>query len=211
MTQRLGIMGGTFDPIHHGHLVAAQEAHYQLTLKPVLFVPAGTAYHKTGHGSAAPRHRLRMVELAIAGKAGFGSSSVDLDRPGPCYSVDTLRVLRAEMGPGAEFFFVMGSDSLQDMPNWHQPTQILELCNLAVVRRPGATLNLAALEAQLPGLTARLHWIEMPELAISSTDLRWRVRHGRPISYLVPPAVEHYIEEHGLYRQESVCSRARST
>ncbi len=200
MIRRLGILGGTFDPIHHGHLVAAQEAHAQLDLDQLLFVPAGNPHHKSQQSLAAPRHRLRMLELAIAGRPAFGISSVDLDRPGPCYSLDTLRVLRAEMGPAAEFFFVMGSDSLHDMRNWHQPRQILELCNLAVVRRQGVTPDLVALEGQLPGLTARLHWIDMPELAISSSDLRWRVRHGRPICYLVPPAVERYIAEHGLYR-----------
>lgn len=196
---RLGILGGTFDPIHHGHLLAAQEAHYQLCLDRVLFVPAGSPHHKPEQPVTAPHHRLRMIELAIAGKVHFGISQVDLDRPAPCYTLDTLRLLRAEIGTGIEFLFLIGSDSLADIRNWHRPSQILELCDLAVVRRPGFGFDLKALEAQIPGLTEHLHWIQMPLLEISSSNLRQRVKSGKPISYLVPGAVERYIEEQRLY------------
>lgn len=198
--RRLGVLGGTFDPIHHGHLVAAQEAHYQLALDRVLFVPAGNPHHKPELPATAPHHRLRMIELAITGKPHFGISRVDLDRPAPCYTLDTLRLLRSALGEGCEFVFVAGADSLGDIRNWHRPRQILELCDLGIVQRPDVRVDFAALEAQLPGLTERLHWIQMPLLEISSSDLRQRVRRGLPISYLVPPAVEKYIEEHALYR-----------
>jgi nicotinate-nucleotide adenylyltransferase len=198
--QRLGILGGTFDPVHNAHLVAAQEAHYQLGLDQVLFVPAGSPPHKPSGPISPAHHRLRMLELAIAGRPHFAISLVDLDRPGPAYTVDTLRLLRAGRGPGPDFFFIEGADSLADILDWRQPRRLLELCELAVVCRPGSAVDLAYLEAQLPGLGARLHCVAMPLLDISSTDLRARVQQGRPISFLVPEEVEAYIYEQGLYR-----------
>lgn len=201
MSQRLGVLGGTFDPIHHGHLVAAQEACHQLALDRVVFVPVARPHHKAGSPVADGHHRLHMIERAITGTPAFSISRLDLDRAGPCYTVDTLRLLRAEMGPAPALFFIQGSDSLAEILTWHQPGQILELCELAVVRRPNVTIDLVGLEQQLPGLTARIHWIHMPLLEISSSDLRGRVREGRPISYLVPLAVEHYIQEQRLYHK----------
>lgn len=199
MIRRLGILGGTFDPIHHGHLVAAQEAHHQLELDRVLFVPAGDPPHKLSRPLSAAHHRLRMLELAIAGQPHFAISRVDLDRPGPCYTVDTLTLLRSEWGPGPTFFFIEGADSLADILSWHQPQRLIDLCDLAVVERPGVEIDLSQLERQLPGITSSLHWVRMPSLEISSTDLRARVRAGRPISYLLPAVVEAYIREHGMY------------
>jgi nicotinate-nucleotide adenylyltransferase len=196
----LGILGGTFDPIHHGHLVAAEEVRYQLELDQVLFVPAGVPPHKPARPISATHHRLRMVELAIAGKPYLSVSRVDVDRPGRCYTVETLELLRTEWGSGPEFFFIEGSDSLAEMPTWYQPQRLIELCEVAVVARAGIEIDLARLEERLPGLGDRLHWVRMPQLEISSRDLRARVRDGRPISYLVPPAVEAYIVEHRLYR-----------
>lgn len=200
LIRRLGILGGTFDPIHHAHLVAAEEACYQLELDQVLFVPAGDPPHKLRRSISTAAHRLRMLELAIAGRPHLGLSRVDVDRSGPSYTVEALRLLRAEWGPGPTFYFVEGSDSLADLPTWYQPERLLELTELAVVRRPDAPVDVAALEERLPGLEARLHWVDMPLLDISATDLRARVRAGRPISFLVPAAVEAYIYEHGLYR-----------
>jgi nicotinate-nucleotide adenylyltransferase len=200
--RRLGILGGTFDPIHHGHLVAAEEASYQLALDRVLFVPAGAPPHKPARPISPASHRLRIVELAIAGKPHFAVSRVDIDRPAPSYTVDTLKLLRAEWGPEPRFFFIEGNDSLSDMVNWYQPQRLIELCELAVVRRPGSEIDLPALEKRLPGLTERVHWVQIPLLEISSTDLRARIRAGRSISYLVPREVEAYIQEHGLYREE---------
>ncbi len=200
MIRRLGILGGTFDPVHHAHLVAAQEAHHQLELDRVLFIPAGAPPHKPNRPLSAAHHRLQMLELAIADQPHFAISRVDLDRPGPCYTVDTLALLRSEWGPTPTFFFIEGADSLADIPTWYQPQRLLDLCELAVVERPGVELDLLQLERQLPGITSRIQWVQMPLLEISSSGLRTRVRAGRPISYLVPPAVEAYIREHGLYR-----------
>jgi nicotinate-nucleotide adenylyltransferase len=200
LIQRLGILGGTFDPIHHVHLVAAEESRYQLELELVLFVPAGTPPHKPERPISPAPQRVSMLELALAGKPYFGISRVDVDRPGPCYTVDTLELLRTEWGPSPLLFFIEGADSLVDMAKWYRPQRLIELCELAVVERPGVEVDLAGLEARLPGLRERLHWVQMPRLEISSSDLRTRVRTGRPISYLVPPAVEAHIQEHGLYR-----------
>ena len=200
LTQHLGILGGTFDPVHHGHLVAASESHYQLGLDRVLFLPAGTPPHKGGRAISTAHHRLRMLELAIAGRSQFGISRLDIERPGPCYTVETLQLLRAKLGPKPRIFFIEGTDSLADILTWHQPERLLELAELAVVERPGIEIDRQALERHLPGLLARVHWLRMPHLEISSSDLRARVREDRPISYLLPPAVEAYIQEQGLYR-----------
>jgi len=197
--RRLGILGGTFDPVHHGHLVAAEEARHQLELDRVLFLPARVPPHKPNLPILPVQHRLRMLELAIAGKPFFSISHVDVDRPGPCYTVDALRLLRAEWGPDPALFFVEGADSLANILTWYQPQRLIELCELAVVEYRGIRMRLPYLEKQLPGLTARIHWVQMPFLDISSTDLRQRVREGRPISYLVPAAVEVYIQEQQLY------------
>lgn len=196
---KIGILGGTFDPIHLGHLVAAQEAWWQLGLEQVLLVPAGHPYHKRQPPVAEAFHRLKMVELAVMDTPYFSVSRVDLDRPGPGYTVDTLRLLRAELGPEPAFYFIEGADSLADILTWHRPQDILELAELAVVRRAGVDLDLSRLEQSLPGLLARVHWIDMPWIDVSSHDLRARVREGRPIRFLVPAAVEDYIREQGLY------------
>jgi nicotinate-nucleotide adenylyltransferase len=142
-----------------------------------------------------------MVELAIASNPHFALSRVDVNRPAPSYTVEMLELLRAEWGPGPRFFFIEGPDSLSDIVCWYQPHRLIDLCELAVVARPGSEVDLAVLERQLPGLTDRIHWVEMPLLEISSTDVRARLRTGRPISYLLPHAVEVYIRQHGLYME----------
>ncbi len=201
MIRRLGVLGGTFDPIHHGHLVAAEEVHYQLGLDLVLLVPARTPPHKRQQPISPPDHRLKMVELAIGDNPHLAVSRVDMDRAGPCYTADTLAILRAQCTSVSDLFFIEGADSLADILTWYQPQRLIELCDLAVVARPGVEVDLEGLERQLPGLTRRVHWVPTPRLEISSSDLRARVREGRPISYLVPPAVQAYILEHKLYRQ----------
>jgi len=200
VSPRVGILGGTFDPIHHAHLVAAQEALHALALDCVLFVPAGNPPHKPAQPISAAYHRVAMVSLAIAGRPGFQLSLVDVERPGPHYTVQTLTILRERWGAESRFFFIVGTDSLAELSTWRQPEGIVALADLAVVERPGAPVDMAALEARLPGLGRHLHRVDMPLLQISSTDLRARVRDGRPISFLVPQAVEDYIREHGLYR-----------
>jgi nicotinate-nucleotide adenylyltransferase len=197
--RRLGVLGGTFDPIHHGHLVAAQEACYQLELDQVLFVPAGTPPHKPSGPITHARHRQRMIELAIGDRPCFALSRVDMDRPGPHYTADMLHLLKDEWGPGTALFFIEGADSLADILDWYQPRRIVELAEIAVVDRPGAQLDMDRLEQHLPGITARLHRVHMPLLDISSTDLRERVRQGRPIDYLLPREVRDYILEYELY------------
>ena len=201
--RRLGILGGTFDPIHHGHLFAAEAARHQLGLDQVLFVPAGSPPHKPSQPVSAAEHRLRMVELGIRDKAYFAVSRVDVDRHGPCYTVDTLQLLRTEWGTERGFFFIEGADSFAEILTWHQPQRLIELCELAVVGRPGVEIDVTRLEQHLPGLADRVHHVSMPCLEISSSDVRARVRSGRPISYLVPLEVEAYIVAQRLYRDES--------
>ena len=198
---RLGVLGGTFDPIHFGHLLAAEEARVTLHLERVLFAPAGEPPHKQGHVISPVTHRLAMVRLAIASNPAFAVTTVDVDRPGPHYTVDAIRLLREEWGIGAdETFFLMGTDSLAQLLTWHQPARLVELCRLAVMARPGYRPDLTELKAALPGLTARLDWVEMPVLDIAASDLRRRVGEGRSIRYQVPEAVAAYVAERGLYR-----------
>jgi len=202
---RLGILGGTFDPIHFGHLLAAEETRMALALERVLFAPVGDPPHKPGDFILPATHRLAMVRLAIADNPAFALTSVDIERPGPHYTVDTISRLREEWGTGAdETFFIMGADSLAQLLTWRQPDRLIELCRLAVVRRPGYRADLAELEAALPHVGSRLDWVEMPVLGIASSDLQRRVREGRSIRYQVPVAVAKYVAEHGLYRNNSM-------
>ncbi len=200
---RLGILGGTFDPIHFGHLLAAEEARVTLRLDRVLFAPAGDPPHKQGYAILPIAHRLRMVRLAISDNPAFDISAVDMDRPGPHYTIDTIQLIRNEWGTGIdETYFIMGADSLAHLLTWHQPDQLVDLCRLAVVARPGYRADLAELEAALPNISHRLDWVEMPVLGISSSDLQRRVREGHSIRYQVPAAVVEYVTEHGLYRED---------
>jgi len=199
---RLGILGGTFDPVHYGHLLAAEEVRVQLGLTRVIFAPAALPPHKIGEPISPIAHRLAMVRLAIASNPYFVASTVDVDRPGPHYTVDTVTLLRKEWGTGPDdTYFVMGLDSLADILSWHQPHRLIRLCRLAVVGRPGYSVDMDALNAALPGLASRVEFITMPRLAISSNDIRRRVRKGLSIKYQVPEAVEEYIYQHGLYRE----------
>lgn len=197
---RIGILGGTFDPIHFGHLLAAEETRSGLHLDRVLFAPAEDPPHKRGHPILPVAHRLRMVNLAIADNAAFVTCTIDIDRPGPHYTVDTIRLIRKEWETNEdETFFIMGADSLAHLLTWHQPAQLVKLCRLAVVARPGYSANMSELEAALPGIGSRLDWVEMPVLGISSSDLQRRVREGRSIRYQVPAAVAEYVARHKLY------------
>jgi nicotinate-nucleotide adenylyltransferase len=141
-----------------------------------------------------------MASLAIAGRPGLELSRVDVERPGPHFTFDTLTILHERWGAGTRFFFIVGADSLAELTTWRRPGDIVDLADLAVVERPGTRVDLDALEARLPGLSSHLHWVSMPLLQISSTDLRARVRDGRPISFLVPQTVEGYILARGLYQ-----------
>ncbi len=205
--RRIGVIGGTFDPIHYGHLAAAEEARVKLRLEKVIFVVAGLPPHKMDEEVTPVEDRLAMVGLGIASNPYFEISRVDVDRPGPSYTVDTISILREQSGGEAEFFFVMGLDSLVELPSWHEPHRLIQLCRLIAVKRPGFQVDLARLEASVPGISARLEIIDMPEVDISSTDLQRRVREGLPIKYQVPDKVERYIEEHRVYRRSAGTTR----
>lgn len=200
VSRRLGIMGGTFDPIHHGHLVAAQEVATALDLPRVVFIPTRQPPHKREEPSASAEHRLAMVRLATGANPLFEVSPLEVDRPGPSYTVETLRRLTSVYAD-AELHFIVGMDSLADLPRWHDPGGILRLATLVAVHRPGwRPVNLWELEAAVPEAVGRVCIVEIPELDISSTDIRERIGGGRPIRYLVPEAVAAYVVEHGLYR-----------
>ena len=202
--RRVGLLGGTFDPIHFGHLVIAEEVRTVLHLDEMVFVPAGHPPHKPGRIVTEAQHRLAMLELAIASNPHFTISLVDLERPGPSYTVETLQVLRQQWGAQTAIYFVIGGDSLEDLLAWYDPAGILQqLTALVAVQRPGyeeAAGYRDTLEARLPGIKQRLIMVQAPQLDISATDLRRRVAEGRPIKYQTPEAVERYIIEYGLYR-----------
>lgn len=203
VARRIGIMGGTFDPIHYGHLVVAEEVRTRLDLTEMLFIPTGDPPHKPGRSITPAHHRAAMTQLAIASNSFFALSNVEIERSGPSYSTDTLRILRDRLGTQVGLYFVIGWDSLEEIHHWHEPQGLLSLLTaLVVVRRPGYEEEpeyKAALEQRLPGISQRLLVIPAPQLDISATDLRQRVIEGRPIKYQTPEAVEHYIIEHELY------------
>lgn len=196
----IGVIGGTFDPIHIGHLIIAEEARVQLGLERVIFIPAGLPPHKLDWEISQAEHRLAMVELAIASNPRFSISRIDIERSGPCYTVDTIELLQKELGPGEEVHFIIGSDSLSEILTWHEPERLINLCYLAVVKRPGYEVDLEELEELLPGISSRVRFIDAPLVGVSSTDIRRRVREGLSIKYQVPEKVEEYIYKHGLYR-----------
>jgi len=195
---RLGVIGGTFDPPHYGHLVLAETARVQLRLDRVLFVLAGQPPHKPDRPITPDHHRVAMLEVTIADNPAFMLSRVDLDRPGPHYTVDMLALLQREY-PEAELFFLVGGDSLAQFLTWRDPAGIVQQARLAVMRRPGPEPDLAALERAVPELRQRLVWLDAPALDIASSDLRRRARQGLPLRYLVPPPIEAYVREHRLY------------
>lgn len=204
----IGVLGGTFDPIHLGHLIVAEGAREQLGLERVLFVPAGEQWLKAGQYVSPIVDRVAMVRLGISDNPAFELSTVDVDREGPSYTVDTLAIIRDQVGPDARLFFIVGLDSIADLPRWHQPERLLTLCTLAAFPRPGVDADrLAAAEKALPDLRQRLVTLRGPEIGISATDLRNRVAAGGTIRYQVPQAVEEYIRQRGLYKD----LRARQT
>jgi nicotinate-nucleotide adenylyltransferase len=197
---RIGLLGGSFDPIHVGHLHIARQACVRLGLDQVVLMPAGQPPHKLGLAMTDPEHRFEMVRLAVAGEPLFTLSRIDLDRPGPCYSVDTVRLLQDAWGPETRIYFLIGADSLADLPTWYRPRRLLELCQVVALRRPGYAIDLAALERRFPGAPPIVLLEHVPQVDVSATEVRRRVAKGRSIEGLVPPAVAAYIEAHGLYR-----------
>jgi nicotinate-nucleotide adenylyltransferase len=201
MNARIGVMGGTFDPIHHGHLVAASEVGHFFSLDEVIFVPTGQPWQKEGRQVSPSEDRYLMTVIATASNPRFSVSRVDIDRPGPTYTIDTLRDLRAARGPDAEFFFITGADALEQMMTWQDADELFKLAHFVGCTRPGHRLSGAGLPDD------RVSLIEIPALAISSTTCRQRVAAGEPIWYLVPDGIVQYISKRALYRKADVTGR----
>jgi nicotinate-nucleotide adenylyltransferase len=196
-------MGGSFDPIHMAHLIMAETVREALALNTVLFVPVAEQPLKQGLGVTPAEQRVEMVSLAIADNPYFALSRVEVERPGPSYTVDTLLRLREELGQRdkTEMWFVIGADALATLPRWRDVEGILAQTRLAVVSRPGVVVDMATLQAQLPRLQASIDWVEAPLIDISATDLRRRVADDLSIRYRVPDVVREYIGANGLYRR----------
>lgn len=195
----IGVFGGTFDPPHIGHIILAEEGRISLELEKVLWVPTGTPPHKEDRVISPIKDRLDMVRAAMQGFSGFELSLVDVERPGPHYSLGTMRWLR-DRNPEERYVFLMGSDSLVDLPSWRSPQELLALCDLiGVWHRPDVELDMAALEASLPGLHEKVRFIETAFIRISAREIRHRVREGIPYQHLVPSVVNELIVERGLY------------
>lgn len=199
---RLGILGGTFDPIHYGHLLTAELARETLNLAQVLFLPAGDPPHKQGLKITVAQHRRLMVNLAISNNRYFELCPVDLERSGPNYTVETVPLIRSQYGVSADnCFFIIGSDSLADLPEWRNPERLIQLCRLAVAHRPGYRPDLSRLETIIPNLGNRLNWVEIPEVGFAGSQIRERVQAGQTIRYQVPDNVIEYIAQHRLYQK----------
>jgi len=194
LSKKKGIMGGTFDPIHYGHLVTAEEVRDYFDLEEVVFVPSARPPHKIGQEISDPEHRYLMVVLATVTNPYFRVSRVEIERPGPSYSIDTVRYFKKIWGEDTEIFFITGADAFAQISNWNNPAELLSLCTFVAASRPGYRLRL---EGSLQG---KIEVIEVSALAISSSEIRRRVKRGESIKYLLPEAVENYIYKHGLYR-----------
>lgn len=196
---RIGIFGGTFDPPHIGHLILAEDAREQLDLDQVLWVLTPYPPHKTMQKISPVQDRMSMVLLAIAGNSNFNLSRVDMDREPPHFAADTVAILR-EKNPKDEFFYLMGADSLNDLPAWHEPHMFISLCHgIAVMMRHDEALETSKLELEIGGLSEKLHFLQTPVIEISGSDIRARVGEGKSIRYLVPDKIHHYILNHKLY------------
>ncbi len=196
----IGVLGGTFDPIHIGHLILAEEVRTRLNLAEILFVPAGQPWLKVGNLISPAEHRVEMVRLAIANEPYFKLATMEIERAGPTYTVDTIAELKAQLGTGDELFFILGRDNLAELTRWRQPSRLITMCRLVAVPRPDYLLpDLEALEAGIPGLSQRVILMDKPEIVISASEIRGRVARGLSINNLVPKPVERYIKEHKLY------------
>ena len=203
---KIGIMGGTFNPIHNGHLVTAAEALNQFSLEKVIFIPSGNPPHKNYHEEEIAEHRYLMTVIATSSNSKFFVSRIEIDRKGKSYTIDTLKELKKIYGTDTEFFFITGADAILEILTWKKTEEIIDLCYMIAATRPG--YNLLKLEELRENLAKRaknyednkILVMEIPALAISSTDIRERVRTGRTIDYLVPEGVNNYILKHGLYR-----------
>jgi nicotinate-nucleotide adenylyltransferase len=200
---RIGVIGGTFDPIHNAHLLIAEEARMRLSLEEVVFIPTGQPWLKADKPVSPGEQRLEMVRLAISSNPFFRASSVEVDRSGPTYSVDTLEALQQEWGSWAEIYFILGMDALLTLPQWKEPARLLELCTLVVFTRPDQPSSaLDGLVNQLPGLKEKMQLVEGPQIGVSGTEIRRRIEAGTSTRHLVPLVVGQFIVQHGLYTKD---------
>jgi nicotinate-nucleotide adenylyltransferase len=198
---KIGIMGGTFDPIHIGHLIVAEQVRSTLELDKVIFIPAGEPWMKADRKITAAQHRVEMVRLAIASNPFFELSTIEIEHPGWTYTVDTLEQLSKDLDNGARLFLLIGWDGLKNMPQWKAPYRISKIATLVTFPRPGVPEpDISVLEESMPALSERMVRLTGPYIGISSTDIRGRLWSGKSVRYLVPPEVECYIAEQRLYR-----------
>jgi len=196
----IGVLGGTFDPVHNGHLIVAEEVKTRLNLAEIIFVPAGQPWLKADRPISPAEHRLQMLRLAIADKPYFKLSNIEIERTGPSYTIDTIAELRDKLGSEDEFFFILGWDSLAELPQWREPSRLIKMCYLVAVPRPGYPRpKLKALEVIIRGLSQRVMLMKEPEIDISASAIRGRVARGLSVRHLVPEPVNRYIKEHKLY------------
>jgi nicotinate-nucleotide adenylyltransferase len=199
---KIGVLGGTFDPIHNGHLAIAEEARSYLNLNEVIFLPAGQPWMKSDRSISPARHRTAMIALALQARPYFKSSTIEIEHQGPSYSVNSIAELKAQAVEPTDWYFILGWDNLSKIPQWREPAKLIEMCFLAAMPRPGYERpNMKKLEAALPGISKKVILMDKPRLEISATDIRNKVAQGIPIRGLVPEAVEKYIKENGLYRK----------
>ena len=201
VTRRIGIMGGPFDPIHVGHLMTAEAVRDEFGLDKVLFIPAAVPPHKLDQQVTDARHRYLMTVLATTSNPHFDVSSIEMDRPGPSYTIDTIYELRRQYGENTDLFFITGADAIAEIPTWDRIEELLGLCQFIAATRPGFLPNVDNIKEYFGELgSARIHRLETPELEISSTNIRDRLKRGFSIKYIVPPGVEDYIYKEGLYK-----------
>ena len=200
MSERIGIFGGTFDPPHLGHLILASESRGQLRLTRLLWMLTPRSPHKLGNSLTEVSHRLEMVQCAIADEPMFELSTLEFERPAPQYTVDTLEILQRQY-PAADLILLMGADSMRGLTTWRRPADLVAACReIGVMRRPGELIQLSTLEAALPGISEKIHFVETPLLQISSREIRRRITEGLEFRYFLPSAVYDYIQTHNLYR-----------
>ena len=196
----IGVLGGTFDPIHLGHLIVAEEVKARLDLAEILFVPAGQPWLKMSSPILAAEHRVQMLRLALGGKPYFKLSTMEIERAGPSYTVDTIAELKGQLGAGDRLFFILGWDNLAQLPQWQEPARLVDLCRLVAVPRVGYPApDLDSLEAVIPGLSQATILLDTPHIDITASAIRDRAAQGLSIRHLVPEPVERYIREKGLY------------
>jgi len=202
----IGVLGGTFDPVHNGHLIVAEVVRARLNLAEVIFVPAGQPWLKTDRLITPAKHRLEMLRLSLADKPYFKLSTMEIERAGSSYTIDTIVELRAKLTPDDELFFILGQDNLAQLPQWREPSRLIQLCYLVAVPRPGSPRpNLKTLETSLPGISQRVMLMDEPHVDISASAVRERVVRGLSIRRLVPEAVNKYIKENRLYVARKAC------